>query len=154
HQVVEMYAAVGDHAARPPGHLGAAHQPRAHPDEGEGADEPDQDQEESLLVVVGEPTPEVREDRGGDHAGRGAEFRRGPTSPRAAISSIVSSTAATAKSGLKAMLESDSASQLAHSEWPRAPWTRSAMAGASASPTTSIGTRTPNATQKWPRTRR
>ena len=69
-EVVEVDAAVADHAARPPGHLGAAHQPRAHADEGEGEDEADEDQEDALLFV-GEDllVPEVGEDRGGESCG-------------------------------------------------------------------------------------
>ena len=65
-QVVEVDAAVADHAARPPGDPRAAHQPRAHADEGEGEDEADEDQEEALLFVFDEAgRPEV-----GDEARR------------------------------------------------------------------------------------
>ena len=43
-----MDAALADDAARPPGHFRAAHQPRAHADEGEGEDEADEDEEHAL----------------------------------------------------------------------------------------------------------
>ena len=116
-QVVEVDAAVADHAARPPGHLGAAHQPRAHADEGEGEDEPDQDQEDAL-AIVGEDVfvPEVGDEGGVDHAVTGADLRRrspigiSRRRPWRAIRSRVSSTAAIAKTGVKTMFEADSAS--------------------------------------------
>src|SRR5215207_9394046 len=43
-EVVEVDAAVADDAAGPPGDLRAAHQPRAHANEGEGEKEADEDQ--------------------------------------------------------------------------------------------------------------
>src|SRR5206468_497466 len=51
-EVVEVDAALADDAPRPPRHLRAALQPRAHADEGEGADEADEDEEQPLLVVL------------------------------------------------------------------------------------------------------
>jgi hypothetical protein len=96
-QVMEVDAAVADHAAGPPGDARAAHQPGAHADEGEGEDEPDQDQEEALFFV-GEDlvVPEIAEDRGGDHRLAGAECSAGAVPSSLAIRSIVSNTAATA----------------------------------------------------------
>ena len=108
-QVVEVDAAVADDAARPPGHLRAAHQPRAHPDEGEGEQEADQDQEEALELVLGDPVLEVGDDRGGrlmrapGSTGRGRCERRGAPF-LALIRSTVRRTAATAKTGARAAL--------------------------------------------------
>ena len=105
-----MDAALADHAARPPGHLGAAHQPRAHADEGEGEDEADQDQEEALLArarrsgrsrsrekIEALVIMRRRRRRRGRAAGSGPA--RSPSF--SAIRSRVSRTAATAKTGVK-----------------------------------------------------
>ena len=66
-EVVDVDPALGDDAARPPGNPRAAHQPGAHADERERADEPDQHQEQVLVVVRDQlVVPEVAEDRGED----------------------------------------------------------------------------------------
>src|SRR3954451_2080841 len=157
-QVVQVDAAVADDAARPPGHLRAAHQPRAHADEGEGEDEADQD-EEDALAFVGEDVlvPEVGEDRGVDgghaEAGAGEVVSTAPSSARpAAIRSRVSSTAAIANNGESTMLEADSAIQTAKKLCPSSEWTSPWSASATASPTSSTGTSTAATTQKLPRT--
>ena len=71
HEVVDVEAALADDRARPPRHAGAAHQAGGEPDEPERQDDPEQDQEQPLAVVLDElVVPEVREDRCGlDHAG-------------------------------------------------------------------------------------
>src|SRR3954447_20819080 len=151
-EVVDVDAAVADHAARPPGHLRAPHQPRAHADEGEGEDEADEDEEEPLLVLLFELAPEVGEDRGGDHAGTGAECTGGAVPSLAAISSTVSRTAATAKTGERTMLDRASASQVPKKVSPSRRWTSDATALPMASPPSSIGTTTQKTNQKLPRT--
>ena len=79
-EVVEVDAALAFDVPRPPGDAFAADDPRAHPDEGEGAEEADEDQEDRLLVVLLEVAPEVGEDRRGRHRGAilGAAVRRPP----------------------------------------------------------------------------
>src|SRR5215207_3372772 len=112
-EVVEVDAAVADDAAGPPGDLRAAHQPRAHANEGEGEKEADEDQVETLQLVLGDAVPEVGDDRGGGHAGSGAECRGGAPPSFSRIRSRVSRTAATAKIGERAMSVTASASQVA-----------------------------------------
>src|SRR5262249_49763220 len=124
-QMVQVDAAVADHAARPPRHFRAPHQPGAGADEGEGEQEAAEHEEEALLFVLDEVVPEVGEDRRGDHpVPPGAECSCGPDPSLRWISSTVSSTAATAKRGERTMLEETSASQLARKVSPSQSWTR------------------------------
>src|SRR4051794_30752273 len=117
-EVVEVDAAVADDAPGPPGDPRAALQPRAHADEGEGADEADEDEEEPLLVVSFQFPPEVGEDRGGGHAGVAAACRGGAGPSPAAISWTVRRAAATAKTGEKAAVGAAPAGQVPRKESP------------------------------------
>src|SRR5215207_8022838 len=63
--------------------------------EGEGEKEADEDQVETLQLVLGDAVPEVGDDRGGGHAGSGAECRGGAPPSFSRIRSRVSRTAAT-----------------------------------------------------------
>jgi hypothetical protein len=94
-EVVQVDAALADHASRPPGDSGTAHQAGAHPDEGEGEDEAGEDEEEPLLVVLDQVVPEVGEDRCAGHRA-GFECRSTPPPSFSLILSTVISTAATA----------------------------------------------------------
>ena len=85
HQVVDMEAA-GRDAARPPRHLGTAHQARARADERERAEEADEDEEHSFPALVEDLlSPQLADDRLGhwlsDYRLRfthGKRERRGP----------------------------------------------------------------------------
>src|SRR5436305_4941018 len=151
-EVMKVDAAVADDAPRPPGDAGAALQPGAHADEGEGADEADEDDEQPLLVVLFQLAPEVGENRGGGHAGAGAACGGGAVPSLRAISSTVSKTAATAKIGERKELAMASASQLARKVSPSSRWTSPASPPPIASPRISIGSRTQRTSQKLPRT--